>query len=120
MQHSCTSSITAQHAKLVREATTSYYAHPLACRLTDNLWLVVAESPTNADGRVPGLMQPGDLAEGTYRVTFNVEEYCKRTSQPLFYPQPCVDFVVTSEIKGQHFHIPLLVSPYAYSTYRGS
>ena len=81
---------------------------------------MITEGPTNADGRVEGLMQPGELSEGTYRVKFDTDEYCSRTGQPAFYPQPCVDFTVTGESKGQHFHIPLLVSPYAYSTYRGS
>lgn len=90
-------------------------------RLKDDLWAVVSEEATNADGRVTGLMQPGKLVPGLYRVKFDVQAYFQATGQGnAFYPQPSIDFVVTEDTRGQHFHIPLLICPFAYSTYRGS
>ena len=62
---------------------------------------------TDADGRVGTL--GGDLAEGTYRVRFGIDG--------LFYPEVVVTFRITAD---DHYHVPLLLSPYGYSTYRGS
>ena len=91
------------------------------CSPTDGLWQTLAQGQTNDDGRVPGLLPPGSLTPGLYRVRFDTEAYSTSDAggRP-FYPQPCIDFTVSEETKDQHFHIPLLLSPYAYSTYRGS
>ena len=77
-------------------------------------WLVLGEGQTNSDGRLPSLL-PDDhaLAKGRYKMTFNTGGY-----QKGFYPYVDVVFEITET--GQHYHIPLLLSPYGYSTYRGS
>lgn len=67
----------------------------------------LGEGVTDADGRVGAL--GGDLAEGTYRLRFGIEG--------LFYPEVVVAFRITTD---DHYHVPLLLSPYGYSTYRGS
>jgi 5-hydroxyisourate hydrolase len=72
-------------------------------------WERVAEARTDADGRVRDLPPPG---EGTYRLVFDT------TGISDFYPEVAVAFTVTDP--GEHYHVPLLLSPYAYSTYRGS
>ena len=77
----------------------------------------VAEGLTDADGRVPDL-GPDDLRPGTYRVVFATGAYFARSGQRTFYPEAAVTFLV--EEAGGHYHVPLVLSPFAYSTYRGS
>jgi 5-hydroxyisourate hydrolase len=81
-------------------------------RLVDAAGREVAEGVTDADGRVAPL--GGDLPPGTYTLRFDVAAY-----QPQgFYPEIAVAFTVA---EGEsHYHVPLLLNPYGYSTYRGS
>lgn len=58
------------------------------------------------------------LAKATYRVTFDTEAYFETTGAPCFYPEVAVVFRI--EDPEEHYHIPLLISPFGYSTYRGS
>lgn len=74
---------------------------------------VVALRQTDDDGRVSDLA--ADLAAGIYRISFATEAYF---DVPTFYPEVAVTFRVTEP--AQHLHVPLLLSPFAYSTYRGS
>jgi 5-hydroxyisourate hydrolase len=70
---------------------------------------------TNADGRVPALLPPGaDLTTGTYRLVFEVTSYFSN----CFFPEVIIVFAVTNGYA--HYHVPLLLSPFGYSTYRGS
>jgi 5-hydroxyisourate hydrolase len=73
---------------------------------------------TDSDGRITDLLEPGSLKAGTYRITFFVEEYLKTNGQRGFYPQVPVVFRV--EAIDEHYHVPLLLNPFGYSTYRGS
>jgi 5-hydroxyisourate hydrolase len=77
----------------------------------------VAEGLTDGDGRVREL-GPDGLAPGTYRVVFGTGAYFARSGRAAFYPEVTVTFLV-DETAG-HYHVPLVLSPYAYSTYRGS
>lgn len=77
----------------------------------------VAEGLTDDDGRVRDL-GPGDLRPGTYRVVFGTGAYFARSGQRTFYPEAAVTFLI--EEAGGHYHVPLVLSPFAYSTYRGS
>ena len=77
----------------------------------------VAEGLTDADGRVRDL-GPDGLPPGTYRVVFGTGAYFARSGQRTFYPEAAVTFIV--EEAGGHYHVPLVLSPFAYSTYRGS
>lgn len=88
-------------------------------QLPDGAYRPVASGTTNADGRVKDLLPAGeDFGPGTYRMTFDTETYFQATHQEGFYPTVQVVFAIRGE--GQHYHIPLLLSPYGYSTYRGS
>ena len=79
----------------------------------------LAESVTNSDGRVPDLLKADTvLPAGTYRMHFAITDYMEDQKLPCFYPW--VDVVFQIEGDGSHYHIPLLLSPYGYSTYRGS
>ena len=81
-------------------------------------WRTLAERSTNQDGRAVDLLAPGALIRGTYRMIFDTGAYLKATVQAMFYPQ--VEIVFTIEADTEHYHIPLLLSPYGYTTYRGS
>ena len=73
---------------------------------------------TNSDGRVTDLLPAGEAQAGTYRIEFDTASYFTRSGREGFYPKVEVLFeVVTS---GGHYHVPLLLSPFGYSTYRGS
>ena len=77
---------------------------------------LLAETITDHDGRVRELAL--DLPAGPYRITFDTGGYFAATGQQGFYPEVAVTFVVIDP--GEHHHVPLLLSPFAYSTYRGS
>ena len=78
----------------------------------------------NADGRNPDglLIQNSDLRAGTYRLVFDVAAYFKDRAvllpEPNFLNRVALDFGIAHA--DQHYHVPLLVSPWSYSTYRGS
>jgi 5-hydroxyisourate hydrolase len=78
----------------------------------------VAERVTNEQGRVIDFVPPGTLGARTYRLTFDTGAYFASTSRPQFYPH--VDVVFTVVDADEHHHIPLLLSPFGYSTYRGT
>ena len=86
-------------------------------RQTGTGWQQVASGRTDADGRI-GDFGPEDLEPGVYRVTFAVGPYFAERSQPAFYPEVVIQFRIDDP--SAHYHVPLLLSPYAYSTYRGS
>ena len=81
----------------------------------------IARGTTNADGRCPDLVK-GALASGRYTIRFSVADYFRRLGvalpDPPFLDVVAVDFGIAAD--GGHYHVPLLVSPYGYSTYRGS
>ena len=77
---------------------------------------VLADAVTDDDGRVADL-GPDQVPAGTYQLRFGTAAYYAATGQECFYPQVSVTFAVTDR---RHHHVPLLLSPFAYSTYRGS
>lgn len=86
-------------------------------------WQLLREVVTNADGRVDGpLLQGDELQPGHYRLVFEVDAYFRAQGTPLpdvpFLTQVPLDFGIADACA--HYHVPLLVSPWAYSTYRGS
>ena len=82
-------------------------------------WQSVGKGITNADGRISNLV-PADspIAAGVYRLTFDTGTYFANGDIQGFYPQVTVVFKI--ENSTQHYHVPLLLSPFGYSTYRGS
>lgn len=73
---------------------------------------------TDADGRVKALLPEGTLEAGTYRITFDTGAYFARLGVVGFYPEASIVFVVQD--REAHYHVPLLLSPFGFSTYRGS
>ncbi|MBT2498134.1 hydroxyisourate hydrolase [Agromyces sp. ISL-38] len=78
-------------------------------------WAPIAAAVTDADGRVSEL-GPAELPEGVYRVVFDTAAYFG--DRPTFYPEVSIVFEIA--VASEHYHVPLLLSPFAYSTYRGS
>ncbi|MEZ5001605.1 MAG: 2-oxo-4-hydroxy-4-carboxy-5-ureidoimidazoline decarboxylase [Chitinophagales bacterium] len=86
--------------------------------LKNEKWETIALGITNADGRIADLLPPGRrLRKGNYMMEFDTDEYYDRLNQTGFYPQVQIQFKVTDE---SHYHIPLLLNPFGYTTYRGS
>jgi 5-hydroxyisourate hydrolase len=73
---------------------------------------------TDADGRIQQLLGGSALVRGTYRLSFEVGAHYQTAARPSFYDRIEIQFQVTS--LEQHYHVPLLLSPFGYSTYRGS
>jgi 5-hydroxyisourate hydrolase len=82
-------------------------------------WRAIGRGETDNDGRARELMPDGAaLVPGTYRLTFDTRSYFETQGAQVFYPQVVVVFEVAP---GEpHYHLPLLLSPFGYSTYRGS
>ena len=81
-------------------------------------WPELTHARTNADGRVPELLPAGQLlAPGVYKLRFATQEYFERASRTHFYPFVEICFRVADDA---HYHVPLLLNPFGYSTYRGS
>lgn len=78
----------------------------------------VGHGVTNADGRVASLLPAGQAEPGVYRLTFETTAYFAHSHRESFYPRIEITFHVTEA--SEHYHVPLLLSPYGYSTYRGS
>lgn len=82
-------------------------------------WVQVAEGLTNEDGRLLDWMAAGaSLTPGVYRLMFDVRAYIERQKRTAFFPVVPIVFEVREG--NQHYHVPLLLSPFGYSTYRGS
>lgn len=81
-------------------------------------WKELGRGVTDADGRCRQLLPGGALAPGAYRLIFDTATYFKSCNALGFYPQVSVEFEVRDP--ESHYHVPLLLSPYGYSTYRGS
>jgi 5-hydroxyisourate hydrolase len=79
--------------------------------------VLLARATTDDDGRV-GELGPDRVEPGSYRLVFDTAAYSTATGQPCFFPEVSVTFALTDP--AQHYHVPLLLSPFAYSTYRGS
>ena len=88
-------------------------------RSGETQWELLAERSTDADGRVADLLAPGSLQPGTYRLRFATGSYFASVGvEDFFYPSAEIVFTVHDTV--QHYHVPLLCSPWSYATYRGS
>jgi len=84
----------------------------------DESWSQVAEAWTDDDGRVKPFFSLRLFLTQNYRLVFDTDAYFSAYNIECFYPQICVTFKIGDS--PQHYHVPLLLSPYGYSTYRGS
>jgi 5-hydroxyisourate hydrolase len=77
----------------------------------------IGRASTDADGRIKDIGPPR-LPSGVYRLVFAAAEYFASQDRPAFFPEVAVTFAVAGE--APHYHVPLLLSPFGYTTYRGS
>jgi 5-hydroxyisourate hydrolase len=80
-------------------------------------YVLIAQHLSDGDGRVKDF-QLEAFSCADYQLQFYVGDYFAQAQRACFYPKVCIDFSVTDA--SQHYHVPLLISPFAYSTYRGS
>jgi len=128
--------VTSGHVTLsthVLDATSGRPAADLHVRLErrgHDGWSSAGEGLTGTDGRLrlpgpaaspelePGRTPDSGFEPGVYRITFSSGAYFQARGFASFYPEVTVTFEMAG--RGEHYHVPLLLSPYAYSTYRGS
>ena len=87
-------------------------------RIDHDVWKLVGGGITDDDGRLRTLTPAGPVATGTYRIRFQTGLYFTARGQAGFFPVVEIQFTVHDG--AQHYHVPLLLSPFGFSTYRGS
>ena len=113
------SAITTHVLDLVAGGPAKGVAVSLWRRDSGDSWVHLADGHTDDDGRVSDLLSEGGLGEpGVHRLSFEVGEYFAARGEPTFYP--AVDITFAVENLAEHYHVPLLLSRFGYSTYRGS
>jgi 5-hydroxyisourate hydrolase len=81
-------------------------------------WIEITRGITNTDGRIPQLLPAGErLQQGIYKIRFETKDYFDKNQVQTFYPYVEIIFEIAST---DHYHIPLLLNPFGYTTYRGS
>jgi 5-hydroxyisourate hydrolase len=92
--------------------------HVILSQHKKEVWIELTKGITNNDGRIPDLLKKGTVMElGTYKLRFETQSYFAKQSVETFYPFVEITFQVTTE---DHYHVPLLLNPFGFSTYRGS
>ncbi|WP_241603508.1 hydroxyisourate hydrolase [Rosenbergiella nectarea] len=86
-------------------------------QLTNEGWHQIAKGKTDSDGRLKTLT-PEPIVPGHYRLTAEIGDYFAQSNRPSLYLTAQIDFVITQT--GEHFHLPYLITPNSWSTYRGS
>jgi 5-hydroxyisourate hydrolase len=86
-------------------------------RTPEGTWVPVGHGETDVDGRLTSLT-PDSIEAGTYRLTFDTATYFRERHVETFFPEAIIVFSVHD--REQHYHVPLLLAPWGYSTYRGS
>lgn len=88
-------------------------------RWAGDQWIELGAGITDADGRLANLLDAGTtLPAGRCQLTFDTGGYYAASDTPCFYPQVEISFNIGAD--GEHYHVPLLLCPFGYSTYRGS
>ncbi|MEO5647711.1 MAG: hydroxyisourate hydrolase [Chitinophagaceae bacterium] len=86
-------------------------------KLQDGTWQSIAKGSTNNDGRIPNLLDDETKLMGIYKMRFETKSYFTNNKIVSFYPFIEISFNIDST---EHYHIPLLLNPFGYTTYRGS
>ncbi len=81
-------------------------------------WKIVSEGETDNDGRIKNLVsEEVEITPGIYKLVFDTKSYFEKQKVKAFYPSVNIEFEITDS---SHYHVPLLLNPFGYSTYRGS
>ncbi len=92
--------------------------HVKCQRMQQNVWIDVHAAVTDDEGRVKAMLQGTAMELGVYRLLFETEAWFARSGTVAFFPCVTIEFKVLDA--GRHHHVPLLLSPFGYTTYRGS
>lgn len=87
-------------------------------KLIDGRWTYINEGITNSDGRFAKFLERTDFTPGRYKLHYDVDRYFEIRKQDSLYP--FIEIVFDCRSQSDHYHVPLLLSPYGYTTYRGS
>ncbi|KAL0118337.1 hypothetical protein PUN28_009168 [Cardiocondyla obscurior] len=87
-------------------------------KFENDKWTLLKESTTDANGRCGDLLQDKDRSSGRFKIEFRVNDYFNRIATVSMYP--LIDVMFDVQNTNEHYHIPLLLNPFGYSTYRGS
>ena len=105
----------------ILDTTIGKPAESVAVSLEQNIsgaWKKIADGITNKDGRITNLLVSDALMDkGTYRLIFETAAYFMSQDKKTFYPKITIEFEISDN---SHYHVPLLLNAYGYSTYRGS
>ncbi len=113
------SAITTHVLDISRGQPASGVAVRLELETADGSWKEIGAGNTDADGRANDLLPPRfALHGGVYRLVFDTEAYFAALGVEGFYREVTITFTIRDP--AQHYHVPLLLSPFGYSTYRGS
>ena len=112
------SGITTHVLDTTRGRPASGVSFTLEIKGDDGAWRPAGRGATDGDGRAKLLAAESLVPAGIYRVTFDTGAYFRAWNVEGFYPEVAVVFEVKQP--SQHHHVPLLLAPYSYSTYRGS
>lgn len=85
--------------------------------VTDNKWTSVDQKITDKNGRIGDFLEKSKAQKGIYKLTFMIEDYYKINKIETFYPFIEVVFQIKDD---NHYHVPITLSPFGYSTYRGN
>jgi 5-hydroxyisourate hydrolase len=87
-------------------------------QLTDEGWVQIGVGRSDADGRISDFGLPEELTTGIFQLDFDTGDYFDKKGEQCFYPY--VSIIFQMDKTEQHYHVPLLLNRYGYSTYRGS
>ncbi|KAK4877197.1 hypothetical protein RN001_009703 [Aquatica leii] len=87
-------------------------------KLIDGRWTYINEGITNPDGRFTNFLERSDFTPGRYKLHYDVDRFFEAKKQDTLYP--FIEIVFDARAPNDHYHVPLLLSPYGYTTYRGS
>jgi 5-hydroxyisourate hydrolase len=113
-----TSPLTTHVLDTARGAAAAGVRVTLEHRSATGTWSRVGEGTTDVDGRLRTLLPPGSLEAGAYQLVFDAGAYFRARGVEAFWGEVAVEFMVRDP--AAHYHVPLLLSPFGYSTYRGT
>lgn len=106
------------HVLNTSEGVPGKNIHIVFMEFKNDKWLCISSGITNTDGRISNLLPPGrKLPDGIYKMIIDTQSYFKKKKIVTFYPSVEIQFFINND---NHYHIPLLISPFGYTTYRGS
>lgn len=85
--------------------------------VSKDIWTVISKEKTDENGRIKNFLPYGEKNQGIFKLTFQTKPYFTAQNKDTFYPFVEVSFEILDE---QHYHVPITLTPYGYSTYRGN